>query len=290
MGVKASLDSATSKEERALILQQTRWPIALVAGFLVIMGLATPFAANHWNTHRAAGTILLVGLPLLYAAALLAMIFRFKRALDRVRKETDAQLSPEAAARRAAMWKTTEYKSKWTLLGLPLVHVRTGRPRTEPLRPAVGWIAIGDFSIGLISVGGIALGGISLGGISAGLLSLGGVALGAIACGGVSIGAWIAAGGLAIGWLAEGGCALAWHGAMGGMAVAHDFALGGSASALHANDDAARHALESVSVLRAVDALMRNSVLINLIWLPMVLIIWQARRARLARLRATDSR
>ena len=282
MGVKASLDNARSPEERTLILQQTKWMGALVLTAFVVIGLATPFAASHWNTHRMAGTILVAGLPLLYVAVLLTIIFRFKRALDRVRKETESQLSPEEAARHAAAWKTHEYKSKWTLLGLPLVHVRTGRPRSEPLRPAIGWIAIGDFSIGLISIGGIALGGISLGGLSAGLLSLGGVALGAFAFGGVSIGAWIAAGGLAIGWLAEGGCALAWHGAMGGMAVAHDYALGGSASALHANDEAAREALASVPILRTVDFLLRNSVLMNLIWVPMLLVIWQARRARMA--------
>ena len=61
-----------------------------------------------------------------------------------------------------------------------MLHVRTGRNKGEKLRPAIGWIAVGDVSIGvLFSLGGFAFGGLSLGGISLGLLSSGGLAAGA---------------------------------------------------------------------------------------------------------------
>ena len=281
MGVRASLDNAGSARERALILKQMRWMLLLVAGFIVAMWVTSPFAARIWKAHTVAAAILIAGLPILYGAALVTLILRFKRAQDRIRAEDAPRLTPEDAARHAAAWKTYDYKSKWTFLGLPLVHVRTGRPCGEPLQPAVGWIAIGDMSIGVIvSIGGIAFGGISIGGLSAGVLSFGGLTLGALACGGLAVGLWMATGGMAIGYLAEGGAAIAWHAAEGGMAVAHDFALGGSASALHANDAAAREALASMPFFRHADALMRRPVLMNLVWLPMILIFWQARRAR----------
>lgn len=285
IGVQASLDSARSARERAVILKQTRWMMALVAGFIVAMCVTTPFATRMWKTHPTAAAILIAGIPLIYAAALLTMILRFKRAQERVRAEDASLRTAEDAARHAAAWKTYDYKSKWTFLGLPLVHVRTGRPSGEPLRPAMGWIAIGDLSIGVISIGGVALGGISIGGLSVGLLSVGGLTLGVLACGGLALGLWMATGGMAVGYLAEGGCAAAWHAAQGGMAVAHDFAIGGVASAAHANDAAAREALASMPFFRHADALMRQPVLMNLVWLPMVLIVWQARRARAARRR-----
>jgi len=118
--------------------------IALVAGFLVVLGFAMPFAAKIWH-HRTATAFALVSvLPILYVVTLVTMILRFRRAHDRLRAEEAPRRSPEAAARHAEAWKTYEYKSPWTLFGLPLVHVRSGRQRGEKLRPAVGWIAIGD--------------------------------------------------------------------------------------------------------------------------------------------------
>jgi hypothetical protein len=283
LGMKASLDSAESDRERKLILQQTRWMIGLVIGFLIALGLAMPFVAKIWHEHTAAAIALGTALPLVYVALLGANILHFYRAQKRLREEETSLRSPEVAARHAEMWKTFEYKSPWTLLGLPLVHVRSGRPRGEKLRPAVGWIAIGDMSIGvLLSIGGFAFGGICFGGVSFGLVTLGGVALGAFAFGGMAVGLWAASGGLAIGYLAHGGCALAWHAAGGGMAVARDFALGGSAYAAHANDALARELIESHGFFRCSDAIMRQPLLINLVWLPLVLVFWQAQRVRRA--------
>jgi len=105
-----------------------------------------------------------------------------------------------------------EYKSRTTILGLPLVHIRFRSRhdvvRIRPFPVAKGIIAIGDIAIGVVSVGGIALGGFSLGGVSLGLLlSLGGCALGGIAIGGLAIGL-LAFGGAAMGLCAMGGVAL----------------------------------------------------------------------------------
>jgi hypothetical protein len=108
-----------------------------------------------------------------------------------------------------------EYKSKRTVFGIPLVHIkisRYGRPSV-----AKGIIAIGTISIGIISIGAIPIGVISLGGLALGLvtfggasigllLALGGFAAGAVAIGGITLGLG-AIGGIAIGKIAIGGVA-----------------------------------------------------------------------------------
>ena len=56
-----------------------------------------------------------------------------------------------------------EYKSKWTVLGLPLLHVsfKYG-PNRVPV-PAKGIIAIGQFGIGVINISQFGVGLISVG-------------------------------------------------------------------------------------------------------------------------------
>ena len=66
-----------------------------------------------------------------------------------------------------------EYKSKHTLLGLPLVHINCG----YGLRRAKGVIAIGNIATGIVALGGFGVGVVSFCGIGVGLLSLGGLAL-----------------------------------------------------------------------------------------------------------------
>ena len=77
-----------------------------------------------------------------------------------------------------------EYKSRWTLLGLPLLHVNIGLSPEARAPTARGWIAIGAKAYGILfACGGIAVGMISVGGFSVGLLAWGGFALGAVAWG-----------------------------------------------------------------------------------------------------------
>jgi transcriptional regulator with XRE-family HTH domain len=111
-----------------------------------------------------------------------------------------------------------EYKSKRTIAGLPLVHVKFSRYGKPTL--AKGIIAIGSVSVGLISLGAISAGLISFGALSFGLLlALGAIVLGSISFGAVSIGLF-ACGGVAIGIYAFGGVALASKVAVGGVASA----------------------------------------------------------------------
>jgi hypothetical protein len=176
--------------------------------------------------------------------------------------------------------KTFEYRSRWSLLGVPLIHILLGRQPEEKLRPALGWIAIGDFSIGiLLSLGGIAVGGISIGGLSAGVVTFGGFVVGVLAGGGFAMGYW-AAGGLALGYLALGGLAMAWQAAMGGLAVAWHVALGGLAVADHANDEIAEAFVEGhVFFQSGTQALGYANWLLLLCLLPLGLTVWHSVQA-----------
>src|SRR5262249_17895073 len=133
-----------------------------------------------------------------------------------------------------------EYRSKFVLLGLPLIHVRVSGSLTVPVLPVKAWIAAGDYAVGLLlAFGNLAVAPVSIRGLAIGLLSFGGCAVGLFALGGFSLGVW-SLGALAFGWQVFGACAIAWNAANGGVAVAHDFAVGGIAYALQVNNYAAQ--------------------------------------------------
>ena len=120
-----------------------------------------------------------------------------------------------------------EYKSKRTLFGLPLVHIRLGH---RGMGVAKGILAIGNVAVGVFTLGGFSFGLLSVGGLSFGLLfSLGGWAMGALAIGGLAVGL-LAFGGAAVGLFAMGGGAFGVY-AAGGGAIASEIAIGGSAHA-----------------------------------------------------------
>jgi hypothetical protein len=134
-----------------------------------------------------------------------------------------------------------EYRSQWSLFGLPLVHIRAG-DRFDVLRgPVKAWIAIGSsHAVGVIfAYGGIAVAPVSFGGIAIGLLPFGAIGIGLVSLGAISLGVW-SLGALAVGWQTDGGCSIAWNAAVGGIAFAHDFAVGGIAHAAQANTEIAR--------------------------------------------------
>ena len=162
-----------------------------------------------------------------------------------------------------------QYRSRASVLGLPLIHVSTAEMVDGRVRRGVarGWIAIGDIAFGVISIGAIAFGGLSLGGLGVGVISLGGASLGGYAIGG-----------LAIGFLAMGGLAIGWECALGGAAFAKDYAIGGYAVAEHAHDAAAQEYVRT-SRVRFGRAFMQHSRwLLILILLPVFLAWWNRRK------------
>ncbi len=122
------------------------------------------------------------------------------------KSELFSELMTDRSDNAVFVKRVYEYKSKTSVFGIPLVHIkvnRYGRPTV-----AKGIIAIGTIPVGVISIGAIPIGIISIGGVAAGLFAFGGAALGLLlALGGIAIGT-AAVGGLTIGLGAVGGIAI----------------------------------------------------------------------------------
>ena len=264
--VRAGLDASRTERERATLLRDTRAigvgsVLYTIVAFAVLV-LAPRFLA--WAEWYAAFAALV---PLVFFAWLGARIVRSICARRRIREQERAR-APELFARVA------EYRSRWTLLGLPLVHVRYDVPAVDAA-PARGWIAVGDRADGvLFALGGVARGGVAVGGISVGLLAVGAITIAPLSLGGLALGA-LAFGGAAFAWNAIGGFAFGWRGAAGALAVAHDYAGGGLAIGAHANDAAVRayfaQALPEPVIPMLFFALIALSVF------PAALLAWRTR-------------
>jgi RNA polymerase sigma factor (sigma-70 family) len=242
LGWRESLKYTRTPRERALI--KRFGIIILVCGitFFVSCSLYAGLVAPRlWKHHPVLVLALAWAMLMAWVAFAFAFSWRHNRTMMRLREE-ELRCHPELFCAKPPL-ETWEYRSRVTLLGLPLVHWRSfGKVRRpgEKIQPAVGWIAIGERAYGILyASGGIAVGAISTGALSVGLISFGGCSIGLLAFGGLAIGA-VALGGGAIGLVASGGMALGWHAALGGIVAAHELACGGAALANHVNDEVAR--------------------------------------------------
>ena len=279
VGYKVSMDSARSEDERRLIKKFYR-VIAVVTGVFGALLLALTFSGKwlvqmhpEWFVALLLG---LVGACLLCALGGVVWGWRKNRQMPMREAAMEAPLP-------VGNWgiPMLEYRSKLTLLGLPLVHLRFGRKRGESVRPVKAWFAVGDFAIGVIGAfGAMAIAPFSLGAFSVGLLAVGGMATGVACWGGIGFGVW-AIGGCAIGWTAYGGCVVAWEAAQGVLVAARHFALGTAAVAQHANDAAARAAMNQNPFFQFTGQVMKYAALLNLTWfVPMLLLWWKARQMK----------
>jgi hypothetical protein len=163
------------------------------------------------------------------------------------------------------------YRSRATLLGLPLFQLTIGPPPggdSGSRGIARAWVAVGDIAFGaLLAVGGVSVGAVSVGGLALGLLPIAGLALG--------VWAW---GGGAVGVLAFGGAAFGAHAALGGLAVAGTYARGGAAHALHANDAQAALYFESSLFFQASEFVAASAHWWPLFALVVPLLQWLGRR------------
>ena len=131
---------------------------------------------------------------------------------------------PVDVVNRCCGWRY-EYRSRRTVLGLPLVHIRLG---DRGMGVAKGFFAVGNIAVGVFAVGGIAVGAVTFGGLAFGLLlALGGAALGGVSVGGLAVGL-LAIGGAAVGVFALGGSACGVY-AAGAAAWGSKVAVGDSA-------------------------------------------------------------
>ncbi len=279
VGYKVSMDSARSEEERRLI-KKFYWGIAVVTVVFGALLLALTWSGKwlakahpEWFVTLLLG---LVGACLLFVLGGVAWGWR-----------KNMQMPMREAALETTLpvgkWGIPflEYRSKITLLGLPLIHLRFGRKRGESVRPVKAWFAVGDFAVGVIGAfGAMAIAPFSLGAFSVGLLAVGGMATGVACWGGIGFGVW-AIGGCVVGWTAYGGCVVAWEAAQGVLVAARHFALGTVAVAQHANDAAARAAMNPNPFFQFTRQVMKYADLLNLTWfVPMLLLWWKARQMK----------
>ncbi|MEM7455937.1 MAG: zinc ribbon domain-containing protein [Planctomycetota bacterium] len=163
--------------------------------------------------------------------------------------------------------RTIDYKSRLTVFGWPIIHVRMG-PEPGTNRPGVakGLIAIGDIAIGGFAVGGVSIGGIALGGVGIGMVSFAGVAVGLLmALGGMSVSGGLGMGGVALAMFAFGGVAVGYY-AMGGLAIGAVAEGGGQPN------PAARNIFEAWHVHTEDITSFVQPVIIFLILAPLILI------------------
>ena len=147
-----------------------------------------------------------------------------------------------------------EYRSRHTLLGLPLVHINL---EDRGLCRAKGIIAVGNVATGFLAVGGISAGLVSIGGLSVGFLAIGGLTAGAAALGGLALGLLAALGGGAFRFgIALGGCAVGRFLAVGGAALgqyAGGAAASGSLLAIGQDAESARGLAFTLDQLQALE-------------------------------------
>lgn len=263
LGTWCSWQTARYRRERELY---RRAIVIYVIGFAVFVAPFVAMEFGAWGPRVMGQTAYLAWfaawmLGFFAASGLwtLRMIRQWRRVVAEEAAVGSAELPMTSLRKWQSRWEGRQWTSSWSPLGLPLVDIHFAAPDRlaigERLHVARGWIAFGDkaygviLAVGNVAVGGIAVGGalsvgvVSLGGIATGGLAIGGLSLGVIGVGGVGAGLF-AIGGMALGWMAFGGGALAWRAAKGGGAWAHDFAVGGAATAAHANDRAAEAFVE----------------------------------------------
>jgi RNA polymerase sigma factor (sigma-70 family) len=275
LGYRIGLQQTIAPEERQFIRRFFRGILLLALCFGIALLIAIYGTRwGGWSEHAMA--MLILTMSALYAAAVVGAGVWYSIRLPRLRAQLLAE-RPElgAAAQSSAKAWAIQYRSRWRLLGLPLIDINIGS--TADGRPAVakGWIAIGAKAYGLlIAVGAIAIAPVSWGGCSIGVLTWGGFA----------VGIWTV-GAIAVGWKAVGVTAAGWHGAQGIVAAAYRYADGMVAvAAHHANDARAREALGNETFFRAWEWIAVHG---NWIWLigllavsPVLHRAWKLRRMR----------
>jgi hypothetical protein len=275
-----SMDEAHSDEERGHVKALFRK--SLVATVIISSALAVPlfWAFRNQNDASIFWSLLFCQTIIIYFLT----IFGFAVGTLPARRRYLAGLLANQYAGHFPP-AAFEYRSRWNLFGLPLVHVRLG-DRFDMLRgPVKAWVAIGSsHAVGvLFASGGIAVAPVSFGGIAIGLLPFGAIGAGLVSLGAMSLGVW-AFGGLAAGWQVFCGCGVAWNAAMGGLAFAHDYALGGIAHAAQANTEIARQFIQNNLFFRCAKIVSDHSFwLILFSMIPVTLmsrVVSRARRRR----------
>jgi hypothetical protein len=252
LGYQISMDSAQTEEERRIVKRfSQRIGMSVLTAQLVMIPLLVVYGDAMVHGHPW----IFVAMLNFFVAIFVVILVRGSAWLKRQQAGLVARAVLVGAASPPRSHARFAYRSKMVVLGLPLVHMNFGGSLSEKHEPVRGWIAGGGMAFGgLFAFGGVAIAPIALGGVAVGAVALGGYAAGLLAGGGFGFGI-CALGGVAEGWEAAGGMVLGWKAAFGGMALARDFAVGGTVQALHANDAMARQFMRDDSCFRSLLAI-----------------------------------
>lgn len=239
-GLKAALDQSRTKRERRFAFQVVFGFMALAAFFVLgTLGL------KHWaiSAQYAAltTTVLANVLMFAYIVANVVLVFYMFKTMSTMRaREIIFEPSAFENEQDQPNSKRREFRSKQTLLGVPLFHFQFGMP-THKEKPAFAWVAGGAKAYGLlIAWGGIAVAPFSVGILSVGIFTIGTVGLGLFATGAAAIGG-LSFGASAIGYKAYASLtALGWQSAFSnGFSVAKEAAIGPISYAAQVNNNIA---------------------------------------------------
>lgn len=281
LGTKTSIDNTSSANERKFMVKASKIAWAYIIGFDLLIAALMLLSANSEPSRGVFWVATFVVACLFFVVGLIALLLWTNRNQRRIRMEAEVKLPTVPQSASADYF---EYRSKWVFLGLPLIHIASGRRPDGKINTAKGWIAMGGLSFGvLFSFGGVAIGGIAFGGVAVGVISFGGLGIGLLSIAGVAFGGWAAGGAAAVGYYAiSGACAIGWMAAHGTAAFAHYFASGNApVIAQHANDEAAKIFIQSRGFFALANPKTFSTVT-GLCWLPMLLVIWQGFRTRKA--------
>lgn len=271
---RQAMNEAHSDKERVYIKQGFQRALLIAFGVSVVCAVPLWYATRGNDLFFLGSTLF----ALMVGIYFLACIYLFVASLPHRRVNMAKALMEKYGGQFPP--SAFEYCSPWGLFGLPLLHIRIG-DRFDIMRPPVkAWIAIGSsYAVGIIfASGGIAVAPICFGGIGIGIFSYAGIALGVFSAGPLSLGIW-AFGALATGWQVCCGCGLAWNAALGGVAIARDFAVGGIVHAAQANTEIARQFFQQAPFFRISQFV--SDYYLWMIWIvPTLLQSWLVKRAR----------
>jgi len=276
LALRAHLDQTRTPRERRAVVR-----ITVILFFAALTWLGALYlvraGALRWPDLRVTFAWIAQGLTIGFAIVWPVAILRIMRGMRALRSE-ERRRHPELFAdpRDQVGSPAGEYRSRWTLLGVPLIHLRFASPG-EDEGPVFGWIAGGDRAFGLLFAwGGLSVAPVSVGSVAIGLVTVGTLGLGCFGLGTVGVGligiGCAAVGIKAGGWLS----ALGWESAQGsGFAVARHTAEAPLAFAAHANDAVARQLLADPNA-EPTQALLFSAVAV----LSLVPIAYYARAVR----------
>lgn len=242
--LRASLDQSRTPRERRAVVKITCVLFYGALGLLLAMYLLRAAALNWWESRAIFAWItqLLVLTFIVSWPVVILRLMQRMRALRSAERRRHPELFRDARDQVGA--SAGEYRSRWKLFGVPLVHIRFSSP-DEGESPVFGWFAGGDRAYGLLFAwGGYAVAPFSIGAVAVGLFAIGALGVGVISLGTAAVG-WVAIGNMTLGvkayaWLS----ALGWQSAQGGgFSIAWIAAEGPLAFAQHANDPIARQIL-----------------------------------------------